>query len=143
MLLRNTKTNDVNIMKKWAQVILGETTNYEGGSNSRAPIGAAVYDTGAPISAQLHYHHEMSYINETFKNISFMCKKATPGKGYMYVANNDMATDELMKTKLGQKLKEKGLCFIRCMTDKKFYEGMEKDDSWGSKDEKGVFNHWQ
>lgn len=68
MLLKNTGTTDLNVMKKWAEVIMGDTTDYEGGANSRAPIGAAVYDTGAPANAHLHYHHEMAYVNQTVTN---------------------------------------------------------------------------
>jgi len=46
-----------------------------------------------------------------------------------------------LKTKVGQKLKEKGVCFIRCLTDRDAYKGREK--GWNNKDEYGVYNHWQ
>lgn len=70
-----------------------------------------------------------------------MCDKATTGKGWMYVSHNDTATEEIMKTELGQKLRDKGICYIRCLTDKEAYANAKKA-SYGN-DEVGVYNHWQ
>lgn len=43
-------------------------------------------------------------------------------------------TDEILQTDLGKKLKEKGVCYHRYLTDKNAYIGQ---------DEKITFNHWQ
>jgi len=142
VLLTNTKTKDVDKMRKWAQIIMEDKlTSYKGGANSRGQIGNAVYDTGAPPSAHLHYHHEQAYIGNSVKNLAFLCEGATEGKGWMYVSNNEIATKEIMKLELGQKLREKGICYIRCLTDKQYYA--EKSKGWNGKDEVGVYNHWQ
>jgi len=141
MLLTNTGTDNLSTMRKWAEVIMGGQTDYEGGANSRNPIGAAVYDTGAPAQAHLHYHHEMAYVNQTVTNLAFLAKEATEGKGYMYVSNNDMATEEIMRHELGKKLRDKGICYVRCLTDKKAFENKPK--TWNGYDEEGVYNHWQ
>jgi len=120
---------------------MGKESDYEGGANSRASIGTAVYDTGAPKESNLHYHHEMAYVNQTVTQLGFLAKKATEGKGYMYVSSNDLTTDEMMRSPLGHKLREKGICYIRCLTDKEAYK--MKNKTWNGVDEIGVYNHWQ
>ena len=42
------------------------------------------------------------------------------------------ATDDILATEFGQKLKNKGICYIRCLTNKERYANMD-----------GVYNHWQ
>lgn len=42
-------------------------------------------------------------------------------------------TDEILSTELGQKLKEKGVCYQRNLTDAEAYKG---------EDESSVYNHW-
>ena len=107
VLLTNTGTKDLTVMKKWAENILNDGASYyRGGANSREQIGAAVYDTGAPSCAHLHYHHEQAYVMNSVKNLAFLCDQATENKGWMWVSNNDVATRELMKLELGHKLKE-------------------------------------
>lgn len=44
------------------------------------------------------------------------------------------ATDAMLATELGQKLKDKGICYVRCLTDRKAWEGKEQG---------GIYNHWQ
>lgn len=43
-----------------------------------------VYDTGAPNSAYLHYHHEMAYVNESVSKISFVCKVCAVRTGRLF-----------------------------------------------------------
>lgn len=42
-----------------------EDLDYEAGSNWRNRIEKNVYDTGAPLSAWIHHHHEMAYVGYT------------------------------------------------------------------------------
>jgi hypothetical protein len=42
-------------------------------------------------------------------------------------------TDELLETELGQKLKDRGVCYHRHLTDATAYKG---------EDESTVYNHW-
>jgi len=141
VLLTNTSLSDLETMNQVKSVVMGNCL-YEGGANSRETLGAAVYDTGAPKEAHLHYHHEMAYVRPLVKNLGFLCNAATEGTGYMYLSDNLIATDEIMKTEVGRKLKEKGICYIRCLTDKEAYKNSEKNTFLG-KDELGVYNHWQ
>lgn len=46
---------------------------YEGGANSRNPVEKNIFDTGAPFSAHIHYHHEMTYVSQSIRNIAFLC----------------------------------------------------------------------
>jgi len=148
--LTNTGLTDVEKMQEIAECCLGGKMEYKGGANSRHNIDqdVNVYDTGAPGSAFIHYHHEMTYVSKSVKNIGFSCQispENNPGEGWTYVSDQTQATDELLKTPFGQKLKEKGVCFIRCLTDKVYYENQLGDIGigWNGLDQIGVYNHWQ
>ena len=119
---------------------MGNETEYEGGANPRGRNSelANVYDVGAPLCADLHYHHEMTYKSHSVKSLGFLCKHAVtsrPGVGWSFVSDSIQAHDAIMETELGQKLKDKGLCFIRRMTDARDYEHRPAGG--------GVYNHWQ
>ena len=149
IMLTNTGLTDLEASTRWAQVIKdyvsenysGGFGKYTGGANSRWPVAPNVYDTGAPLTAHLHYHHEMTYVSKSVPMIAFACSKHVEGKGYTYISDGFGTTDAILKTPLGQKLKEKGVCFIRCLTDKNQFKDVEV--GWNGKDQKGVYNHWQ
>lgn len=111
---------------------------YEGGANQRAPLEANVYDTGAPRQADIHYHHEMAYVGQSCKWVAFGAIAATddPLKGATFISLNNPATEELMETKLGEKLKDKGVCYVRKLPDKKYFDDNDLDRSI-------VYNYWQ
>jgi hypothetical protein len=137
--VQNTGLTDMNNQRLLAQIIMGDETEYEGGANPRgraADLGN-VYDIGAPLEAHLHYHHEMMYKSHSVESLGFLCKHAVTerqGVGWSFVSDNVQAHDLIMQTELGQRLKEKGLCSIRRMTDVNAYT---------SRDAAGVYNHWQ
>jgi hypothetical protein len=137
--LQNTGLTDMMHQRSLAQILMGEESEYEGGANPRgraAELGN-VYDIGAPLEAHLHYHHEMTYKSHSTESLGFLCKHAVmerPGVGWSYVSDSVQAHDLIMETELGQKLKDKGLCFIRKMTDASAYHGRENG---------AVYNHWQ
>jgi len=115
-----------------------DTMKYEGGANQRAPLEANVYDTGAPRQADIHYHHEMAYVGQSCKWVAFGAIAATddPLKGATFISLNNPATEELMETKLGEKLKDKGVCYVRKLPDKKYFDDNDLDRSI-------VYNYWQ
>ena len=55
-------------------------------------------------------------------------------RGNTFFSDQVGATEELLLTELGRKLKEKGVCYQRNLTDKEEYKGG---------DESTVYNHWQ
>ena len=85
-----------------------------------------VYDTGATPDANLHMHHELPYTPLSTRSIAFFALKACEGKGYTYVTDGLEQTKWLIGTDFGKKLKEKGLCLVRCMADGNEYA----TDSW-------------
>jgi len=135
--LTNTKLTQLEDMKRYAQVIIKDQMKYEGGANPREGMIANVYEVGAPHDAWLHYHHEMAYNQHSMKNLAFCSVKAPIGKGDTYLSENLSVTDELLATDLGRKLKDKGVCYIRCLTDREAYVGQ------GWKEGQPVYNHWQ
>jgi len=129
----------LDVMKSWVETIIPTQSKYEGGANQRHGLHVDnVYEIGAPFAAHLHYHHEMAYVNESIKAIGFCAYRALedkndPLRGATFVSEQYGCTDELLGTAFGQKLKEKGICYIRCLTNKTKY-GDDMD---------GVYNHWQ
>lgn len=139
--LRNTGMTKLTDMQRWVAVIHEENMTYQGGANSRGALDFNIYDTGAPKDAHLHYHHEMAYVSKSVTSVGFCCSGATEGKGWMYVSDNVGVTKDMEESELGRKLKEKGICYVRCLTDKEAFRGREV--GWNGEDEYGVYNHWQ
>lgn len=142
--IQNTGLTDMADQRALAQIIMGkEETEYEGGANPRGRTGdlGNVYDIGAPLEANLHYHHEMTYKSHSITTLGFLCKHAIHRgeEGWSFVSDSVQAHDYIMETDLGHKLQDKGLCFIRRMTDAEAH----KDDAASPASSKVVYNHWQ
>jgi len=137
--VRLTKTGLKNPehMKNYAETVIKKRMLYEGGANPREGIIKNVFEVGAPHDAWLHYHHEMAYNQHSMKNLAFCSVKAPFGKGDTYLSENISVTDELMATDFGKKLKDLGVCYIRCLTDREAYDGQ------GWMQRQPVYNHWQ
>lgn len=138
VLLRNTRLqNDLGKMGDWARFPMGVGVKYEGGGNPRSEIVPNVYDAGAPNAAYLHYHHEMEYIRQSVRFLGFCAMRVIqvteeePHRGHTFVSENLGVTETVLKTSFGQKLKDKGICYIRCLTDRE------------AGTPPSVYNHWQ
>lgn len=143
--VHNTGLTDMKDQRTLARIIMGEETEYEGGANPRgrdSDLGN-VYDVGAPLEASLAYHHEVTYKSHSIETLGFLCKHAVQreGVGWSFVSDSVQAHDYIMGTPLGQKLKEKGLCFVRRMTDATspahVSTGLDPPANGA------VYNHWQ
>jgi hypothetical protein len=115
-----------------------EERDYEGGANLRLPIEKNVFDTGVPMESQVQYHHEMAYVSTSCKWVAFGSLEATadPWTGATFISENIGATDMLLDSKFGQKLVEKGCCYIRKLPDQKYFQDNNLDTSI-------VYNYWQ
>merc|ERR1711871_1026440 len=127
--LVNTGLTAMDEMEKVSKLVSGKGMWYEGGANLRGYLEKNVYDTGAPRQANLHYHHEMAYVKESTEWLAFLCEKAPndPLKGATFISDNVKVTDDLLSTPFGQKLKEKGLCYIRKLPDLKYFKDNNLD----------------
>jgi hypothetical protein len=134
--LRNSGLTTLQEMQQYTVAVQGKQPWYEGGANKRKALqpGSNVYEVGAPGKAWLHYHHEMAYNGHSVKNLGFCCRKAAKGKGATFVSEQTLVTDALLKTSLGKKLKEKGVTYVRCLTDRDYYDKVSDSN---------VYNHWQ
>lgn len=132
--LTNTGLTCHQQMRQWATSIVTKQVEYQGGANPRKEISKNVYDVGAPNSAWLHYHHEMAYLRSSPKYLSLWCKHCPDDKGWTYVSDNLQATEAILETPFGQKLKEKNVCYVRNLTDKEYHK---------DKDQSMIYNHWQ
>ncbi len=117
----NTGLDKLQSMRLIATQVLKTQRDYEGGANPRKSLEANVYEVGAPLEAWLHYHHEMAH------------KMPSEG-GYTFVSDNIQATNAILATPFGQKLKDLGICYHRNLTDRREFVGVP---------EIGVYNHWQ
>ncbi|MEL7186568.1 MAG: TauD/TfdA family dioxygenase [Pseudomonadota bacterium] len=132
--LINTGLTDVQKMRAAARLVMTDEMKYEAGANPRDRIEPNVYEIGAPLVAHLHYHHEMAYVGESSTMLGFMAKTAIDDRGATFVSDNVAATDAILATDFGQKLKELGICYHRDLTDRERYTGKEPIN---------VYNHWQ
>lgn len=132
--LTNTGMTDLQAMRRAATLVIENEMRYEGGANPRDDLEPNVYEVGAPLTAWLHYHHEMAYIGTSTKMLGFLARNAVANKGQTFVSDNLQATDAILQTELGHKLKALGLCYHRDLTDR---------DAFAGREEIGVYNHWQ
>jgi hypothetical protein len=132
--LVNTRLGDLGMMRNFAKLVVEHEMRYKGGANPRDSLAKSVYEVGAPLQAWLHYHHEMAYISRSTTMLGFLCNKALPDRGYTFVSDNLQATDAILETEFGQKLKRLGICYHRNLTDREAFSGTEQI---------GVYNHWQ
>ncbi|WP_420450505.1 TauD/TfdA family dioxygenase [Ilumatobacter sp.] len=141
--LTDTGLSELVDMRAVAKLVIDAEMSYEGGANPRSDIAPNVYEIGAPLSAWLHYHHEMAYVGRSTRVISFLAKDvlapAGPGddgvsRGATFVSDSVGATEELLTTELGRKLRDLGVCYHRNLTDRDRFAGVT---------EYGVYNHWQ
>lgn len=132
--LTNTGLTDLADMRRAAKLVMENEMRYEAGANPRNDLAPNVYEVGAPLQAWLHYHHEMAYVGTSTTMLGFLAQHVVTGKGQTFVSDNVRATDAILATELGQKLKELGLCYHRDLTDREAFAGTE---------EIGVYNHWQ
>jgi hypothetical protein len=132
--LVNTRLTDLPSMREFSKLVIEHEMRYKGGANPRDKLAKSVYEVGAPLEAWLHYHHEMAYISRSTTMLGFLCHKALPDRGYTFVSDSLRATDAILETDFGQKLKELGICYHRNLTDREAYAGTAQI---------GVYNHWQ
>lgn len=137
----NTGLGDLGHQRLVARHVIGADMRYDGGANARQDIAPNVYEIGAPLSAWLHYHHEMAYVGRSPRVIAFLAQHTlpipadgSPSRGATFVSDSVAVTDTLLETELGQKLRDLGVCYHRNLTDRDAYVG---------RDEVGVYNHWQ
>lgn len=140
VVLRNTGLADAATMRQFANLVIAEEMDYEGGANPRDRIEGNVYEIGAPLVARLPYHHELAYLGKSTKTIGFVCIDALGGdagadsRGATFVSDGVATTDAILRTDLGSKLQEHGVCYHRTLTDA---AGAIPEGGFG------IYNHWQ
>ena len=130
----NRPERDLQSARIIADAVMQGQMAYEGGANRRDHLEPNVFEVGAPLSAWLHYHHEMAYVGESPSSLAFLCQAAANGKGHTYFSDNVAATDDILSTPFGQRLKERGVCYHRTLTDRRRYQHTGAI---------GIYNHWQ
>ncbi len=130
----NTGLTEHADMRALAKLVVDDEMAYRAGANPRDALEPNVYEIGAPLQAWLHYHHEMAYVSKSTTLVSFLCKRELPGRGATFVSDNLRATDALLETDFGRKLRDLGVCYRRDLTDRDAFAGREPI---------GVYNHWQ
>ncbi len=130
----NTGLTDHADMRAVAKLVLDTEMDYRGGANPRVALEPNVYEVGAPLTAALHYHHEMAYVGASTEMVAFLAKQTVPGRGATFVSDNVRATEAILETGFGRRLAELGVSYHRDLTDREAFVGREPI---------GVYNHWQ
>ncbi len=130
---------DLDAMRELARTVIGPIGRYDGGANPRDHIAPNVYEVGAPLEASLQYHHEMAYVGHSHEAIAFLAQHAIddptdPLRGATFVSDSIAATDALLATEFGRKLRDRGVSYYRNLTDR---------DAYAGRPPLGVYNHWQ
>ena len=86
-------------------------------------------------------------MSESSVALGFGCVQACrPEHGHTYFSHVEDAADAILRTETGRKLREKGVCYIRCLTDAEAYEDTAAQTASlesGGSGTTGVYNHWQ
>lgn len=135
-----TEKRENSMLSTIASYIMNGMSTYTSGANSRNNLYKNVYDTGAPLSAHVHYHHELAYVKQSVKSLALFCNKSkwneeTANRGSTYLSNSEAASSSVLKTEFGKKLFEKGILYIRCLTDREYINTAERSLP--------IYNHWQ
>lgn len=119
--LTNTGVSKMSNLQKYIDFIM-KSSEYIGGANSRnkQDLEPFFYETGAPLSANLHYHHEMAYTGKSISKICFAAFDSPQDglRGATFLSDSLGMTEALLKTELGQKLKDLGVCYWRNLNDR-------------------------
>ena len=122
-------------MRSLAKAVLRDEMDYDGGFNPRQRIEPNVYEVGAPLSAWLHYHHEMAYVGRTTERSGSSATRRCPhGRGRTFVSDSIAATDALLATDFGQTPQGARPVLPPNLTDRTAFAGRVQN---------GVYNHWQ
>ena len=138
VVVRNTGLKTIAAMQQVSSLLFGsdDGASYVGGANARQRIAGNVYDTGAPSAAYVHYHHEMQYVNRSPEHLTFMALAVPqrPSRGATYFTHNGRVTRDLLRTPLGDKMRELGVCYVRTLSDARHALKQES---------RPVYNTWQ
>ena len=138
VLLKSTNLTEIpsenqGSIEKWCKMAMNGSMNYEGGANKRNEVGETnLLETGSPGTMNQHYHHEMSQTVNSCEALAFGILdfkgldkdlENNVGQGQCWLSDSVLITDEILKSELGRKLKEHGLCCIRNFTDATYFDG--------------------
>eukprot|EP00398_MALV-I-01_sp_L67-1_P000216 gene216-943_t len=110
VVIRNAGLENTEMLRFWATDILQNVTSYE---------------SAYPTTANVHYHHEYQYQSESVNGMGIGCLDShlENGSNYFWVSDQKAATQYLLHTKFGKKLRDKGLCYVKCFVNKHDYHG--------------------
>jgi len=131
VVLVNTGMQHLSELQGWGEMIFRDFTTYEGGSAPRSKWSDKVFGIDdTPSNIDMCYHNEACYL-PTFPRCFVIGSLACPREGGKTLAsNNEVTSEAILATQVGQALKKKGMRYIRNMTDK--YAGDQL-----------VYKHWQ
>lgn len=119
VILKNTGMQHLSELQRWGEIIFQDFTAYKGGSAPRDKWSEKVFGLDdAPSEIDLCFHNEGCYLPAYPRCFVIGAVKAPLEGGFTLVSDNEVATDTLLNTSIGQALQEKGMRYIRLMNDK-------------------------
>lgn len=119
VVLKNSGMNHLKELENWGHILYQDYTTYEGGAAPRSRWSEAVYaidDTPAHID--MGYHNEGCYLSVVPRCFVIGSLKSLKKGGFTFFSNNEVTTESLLKTEIGQKMQKHGVRYVRNMTDK-------------------------
>ena len=131
-IIENAPLTDLAQLQEWCGPI-GKQMSYQGGTNARKDQGKGVLSVGTePSFANVAAHNEMSYAFLYPELFIIGCKAAPAQAGPTVIGDNAVMTDLLMKLPLGEKMREKGIRYIRNFSN-----------TWNTPEDGTQFSNWQ
>ncbi|MEZ5454025.1 MAG: TauD/TfdA family dioxygenase [Thiothrix sp.] len=119
VVLKNTGMQHLSELQRWAEVLFQDFAAYEGGSAPRDKFGKHVFALGdAPPTIDLCFHNEGCYLPVYPRCFVIGSTQCPQEGGFTLLADNEKATQALLATDIGQKLRDKGMRYVRMMYDR-------------------------
>ena len=119
VVLVKTGMRHLSELERWSSIIYQDFNAYKAGAAPRSKWSEAVYSIDdTPPHIDMGYHNEGCYLSVSPRCLVLGSMNCPKERGWTLVADNEVVTDELLATEIGQKLKQHGIRYIRNMTDK-------------------------
>ncbi len=130
VILKNTGITHLRELQRWSEILFDDFGAYAGGSAPRDKWSDTVFGLDdAPSTIDLCFHNEGCYLPE-YPGCFVIGAIACPREGgFTLVSDNEVTTEVIAQTPVGQQLRAKGVRYIRLMQDR-HAEGVLGYKSW-------------
>ena len=119
VVLVKTAMQHLSELERWSSIIYQDFNAYRAGAAPRSKWSDVVYSIDdTPPHIDMGYHNEGCYLSVSPRCLVLGSMDCPSEGGWTLVSDNEVITDLLLETPIGQKMKQHGVRYIRNMTDK-------------------------